>query len=51
MLKLFIDKSKFYSGGKKNVDLKQEIHVIIQSDHSCRQDFVLRIWKLKYVKQ
>ena len=25
------------------VDLKQEIHVIIQSKHSCRLDFFLRI--------
>ena len=28
-----------------------EIHVIIQSKHSCRLDFFLRIWKLKYIKQ
>ena len=26
-----------------NVDLKQEIHVIIQSKHSCLLDFFLRI--------
>ena len=30
---------------------KQEIHAIIQSKHSCRLDFFLRIWKLKYIKQ
>ena len=28
---------------KQNVDLKQEIHVIIQSKHSCLLDFSLRI--------
>ena len=33
---------------EKNADLKQEIHVIIQSKHSCLLDFFLRIWKLKY---
>ena len=33
------------------VDLKQEIHVIIQSKHSCLLDFSLRIWQLKYIKQ
>ena len=27
----------------ESVDLKQEIHVIIQSKHSCRLDFFLRI--------
>ena len=33
------------------VDLKQEIHVIIQSTHACPLDFSLRTWKLKYIKQ
>ena len=28
---------------KKNVNLKQEIHVIIQSEHFCFLDFSLRI--------
>ena len=44
---------EFFSSGElfiENVDLKQEIHVIIQSKHS-RLDFFLRIWKLKYIKQ
>ena len=27
----------------KNIDLKQEIHVIIQSKHFCLLDFFLRI--------
>ena len=34
-----------------NVDLKQEIHVIIQSKHSCPLDASIRICKLKYIKQ
>ena len=40
-----------YIQEEKNVELKQEIHAIIQSKHSCRLDFFLRIWKLKYIKQ
>ena len=36
---------------EKNVDLKREIQVIIQSKHSCLLDFFLRIRKLKYIKQ
>ena len=31
------------SSNNKNVDLKQEIHVIIQSKHFCLLDFSLRI--------
>ena len=36
---------------KYNLDLKQEIHVIIRSKHSCILDFFPSIWKLKYIKQ
>ena len=43
IFRLFSDKSKFYSEGKQNLDLKQEIHVIIQSKHLCLLDFSLRI--------
>ena len=35
----------------KSMELKREIHVIIQSKHFCLHDFSLRIWKLKYTKQ
>ena len=44
-------KIKILSRRKYNVDLKQEIHVIIQFKHSCPLEFSLRIWKLKYIKQ
>ena len=33
------------------LDLKQEIHVIIQSKPFFPLDLSLRIWKLKYIKQ
>ena len=39
----FYSQIKILFRRKLNVDLKQEIHVIIQSKHSCLLDFFLRI--------
>jgi hypothetical protein len=51
IFRLFVNKSIFYSRGNKNVDLKEEILVIIQSKHFCVLEFTLKALKLKCLKQ